>query len=140
MSDRSDKLAIQKKLIRCVALTDKDGFTMTTLVKAYKQFENKECPFREMGYQSFEQFLRSMPDVIEFREVDGKEVIFGVPDQYTEHVTKMVSNSGGSGAPLKSGTAACSVIYRGVRVLFLAGGCFILFPLICFPHPRHRYQ
>ena len=92
MSDRSDKLAIQKKLIRCVALTDKDGFTMTTFIKAYKQFENKECPFREMGYQSFEQFLRSMPDVIEFREVDGKEIIFGIPDQYTEHVTKMVSN------------------------------------------------
>ena len=102
MSDRSDKLAIQKKLIRCVALTDKDGFTMTTFVKAYKQFENQECPFREFGYPDLMSFLKSL-DVIEFREVDGLEKIFGIPDQSTMHVSKMVSELVIKliGAPLK---------------------------------------
>ena len=92
MTDRSEKLNYTKKLIRAILLTGKDGYPLNSFSKTYKDFENKECPFKELGFQSMDIFLKSIPDVVEFREVEGKTVIFGVPDARTKHVHKMVQN------------------------------------------------
>ena len=92
MTDRSEKLNYTKKLIRAILLTGKDGYPLNSFSKTYKDFENKECPFKELGFQSMDIFLKSIPDVVEFREVEGKTFIFGVPDARTKHVHKLVQN------------------------------------------------
>ena len=50
-------------IINVLQLTGKDGFTVEAFSKRYKEFENKDCPFRINGHLSLEQFLKSIPDV-----------------------------------------------------------------------------
>ena len=92
MTERNEKLQSTKKLIRSILLTGKDGFTKETFLKMYKQFEGSACPYRELGFQSLEHFLKSIPDVVEFRFVNDKELYFGVSDEKTRHISKLVQN------------------------------------------------
>jgi hypothetical protein len=51
---------------------------------------HKQIPFRQMGYKSLIDLLRSMPDVAKIDQSKMPTIIHGVPDQSTVHIKKFV--------------------------------------------------
>jgi hypothetical protein len=48
-------------------------------------------PYQRLGYQTLEQFLRSVPDVTISRGHDGEMILNVIPSKSTEHLAALVS-------------------------------------------------
>ena len=82
----------EKKTIRALLQSVKFGLTSQQLWKDYVNLVGRECPYQDYGFNSFVDFLRSMPDVCRFITHGGAMVLVPVANAETRHISKMVAN------------------------------------------------
>ena len=56
-----------KSMLRAVVMSKKEGVQLRRVLAEYHSLTGEMIPFRNLGYNNFEAFLRSMPDVILLR-------------------------------------------------------------------------
>lgn len=79
------------KEIRCLIATCKNGLYMKRLWREYKETTGEYIPFREFGFDSMEQFLRSTNQFI-LRSCDGDFVLMAKPTEESAHILKLIQN------------------------------------------------
>ncbi|GFY56371.1 uncharacterized protein TNIN_413721 [Trichonephila inaurata madagascariensis] len=73
--------------LKSVVQSCKGGVPLNRLDKDYRAFIGKNIPFKELGYDSLENFIRSVPDVISLKKNAKDEIIaLGVSDSSTAHL------------------------------------------------------
>ena len=82
----------EKKRIQALLQSVKYGLTTQQLWKDYVQLVDKECPYQDYGFNSFVDFLRSMPDVCRFITHSGTTVLIPAyaVNAETMHISIMV--------------------------------------------------
>lgn len=79
-------------LLRAVLISCPRGVELRRLDKEYKTVTFSSLPFREMGYDSLEHYIRSIPQVASLvRDVDGELVVKGVASESDKHVAKLIA-------------------------------------------------
>jgi len=82
-----------KAELRSILISSQQGCNEQQLMKDYAAYNsNREIPFRQMGFKTLIELLRSMPDVADINFTRSPIVIFGVPDKTTMHIDDMVRN------------------------------------------------
>ncbi|GFS32300.1 uncharacterized protein NPIL_649921 [Nephila pilipes] len=78
--------------LRSVVQSCKGGVPLNRLDKDYRDFIGMNIPFKEFGYDSLEDFIRSIPDVINLKKnANGQIVALGVTDTSTAHLFGQMS-------------------------------------------------
>lgn len=78
--------------LRSVTQSCKGGVPFERLQRDYRDLLGSPIPFRDLGYNSLEAFIRDIPDVISLsKSSDGQLVAEGVPDASTAHIVSLVS-------------------------------------------------
>jgi hypothetical protein len=73
--------------IKSIVFSFKFGCTDRELKYEYRQLNNTEIPFRQLGYQTLNSFMRSIPNVdIKKNETGDLWVYHAVYDEKTEHI------------------------------------------------------
>ena len=81
-----------KRTVRAVLLSSKHGCTPRQLANDYAHIIGESIPFESFGYSSLMKFIMSMPDVVRVERGRDRTMLYGIPDQRTEHIAKMVAN------------------------------------------------
>ena len=84
-----------KKEIRSLLMSQKGGCTMGELLRDYRNFNGRECPYRELGYASFREFIYDSTDVARSNYENGREVLVAVTTEETAHIAKMIARQRG---------------------------------------------
>ena len=81
-----------KKSIRSLLVSSKHGCTPKQLYSDYEHIVGETLPYKSFGYNTFMEYITSMPDVVEVRfSKDCSTVLYGVADSSTQHIARMVS-------------------------------------------------
>ncbi|XP_013402320.1 tudor domain-containing protein 5 isoform X2 [Lingula anatina] len=91
MSEKASLKKETKKEIRAVLLSTPKGLSAREVLADYRNFQGRPLPFRELGYNSAEDFFRDIPDVCTLDWVHGELVLRGVADESTKHIERLVS-------------------------------------------------
>lgn len=86
----SDKYLDLKTELRSILISSQEGCTEQQLLTDYLTYNGKQIPFREMGYKSLMELLKSMPDVARIAAGKFGTVIHGVSDENTAHIKEFV--------------------------------------------------
>jgi hypothetical protein len=88
-----ESLAELTKLeVSCVLLTEKLPVTVARLNQVYKQLVFKDIPFRQLGFDTLEEYVLSITDVVDlFATTDEQILCMYKPQEKTVHVREMVS-------------------------------------------------
>jgi len=88
-----------KKRVRALLISSKQGCTPSNLRKDYESVFGEGLPLSEFGYSSVEAMAEDMPDVVRIHHRGGGyDIIFyGVADESTRHIAKMVSRQKNTG-------------------------------------------
>lgn len=79
-------------LLRSVLVSSPRGVSLSHLNKEYRVFSYSNIPFKEMGFDSVESFIKSIPDVASLkRDNDGQLVVVGVASEADKHVAKLIA-------------------------------------------------
>lgn len=79
-------------LLRSVLVSSPRGVPLSHLNKEYRVFSYSNIPFKEMGFDSVESFIKSIPDVASLkRDNDGQLVVVGVASEADKHVAKLIA-------------------------------------------------
>ncbi|KAF8792257.1 Tudor domain-containing protein 7A [Argiope bruennichi] len=110
-----DKEDLKKSIcinLRCVTQSSKGGVPLNQLQNDYKQLLGTPIPFKDLGYNTLENFLCDIPDVVCLKKnVDGSLIVEGVADTSTAHIAKLISKQKPS-KKSKSGSAKVAVVTR----------------------------
>ncbi|XP_071855374.1 uncharacterized protein [Apostichopus japonicus] len=81
-----------KAMIRSHLLAEKNGMNAKDLQDVYDVWSGGIIPFSKFGYNSLEKYLNAIPDAAEprGRDASGSTIYFGVPNEATKHIAKMV--------------------------------------------------
>ncbi|KAK7489405.1 hypothetical protein BaRGS_00019349 [Batillaria attramentaria] len=86
------QLKSTKAMIRSVLISEKDGVPASRFMGDYRGITGENIPYKNFGYKSLEDFIRSIPDVVYARTGRGGELTyFAVADEATAHIQKLVS-------------------------------------------------
>lgn len=78
--------------LRSVTQSCKGGVPFERLQRDYKDLLGSPIPYRELGYNSLEAFIRDIPRVIALkRNNEGQLMAMGVADASTAHIVSLVS-------------------------------------------------
>ncbi|GFS46470.1 uncharacterized protein NPIL_347141 [Nephila pilipes] len=78
--------------LRSVVQSCKGGVPLSRLDKDYRAFIGISIPFKDLGSDSLEDFIRSIPDVIYLKKnANGQIVALGVTDTSTAHLFGQIS-------------------------------------------------
>ena len=92
MADAKNSLGNIKKQIRALLQSVKRGCTFKQLYVDYRHVMGYDVPLEHLGYSSFSQLIRDIPDVVEIRtNRDGQSALHAVADEHTEHISRLVS-------------------------------------------------
>jgi len=69
----------------------KGGVPVKNLNRDYKMLAGSEIPYQKLGYQTLEQFLKSVPDVSLSLDHGGEVILKALPTKSTAHLAAMVS-------------------------------------------------
>ena len=69
MTDISEKKDKAKKEIRALLLSTNLGLTPNELKKDYLDLVGPPLPGENFGYNSFEDFIKDIPDVVQVRKI-----------------------------------------------------------------------
>ena len=98
-----------KQFLRSLLLSTPNGLSARNVEEDWQAMGYVACPYRELGFSSVENFLRSVPDVAELKSRRGSENIYGgVADKSTKHIKELVVNQKNSKArrrPRAQGTS-----------------------------------
>ncbi|GIY42466.1 uncharacterized protein CEXT_107211 [Caerostris extrusa] len=73
--------------LRSVVQSSKNGVPLSRLQKDYKNFIGTFIPYQNLGYNSLEDFILDVPDVINLKkDVNGQLIAVGVIDSSTAHL------------------------------------------------------
>jgi hypothetical protein len=76
--------------VKSIVFAFKFGCTERELKYEYRQLNNSEIPFRQLGYASLYNFMRTVPHVeIKKNETGDLWVYHAVYDEKTEHIGKL---------------------------------------------------
>lgn len=92
MSVQDQDINSLKKTLRALLLSAKRGLTLQQLYNDYEMVIGRSVPYAKLGYRSFSELLRSMPDVVKARrDSRGRELFEGIADPSSAHIASMVS-------------------------------------------------
>lgn len=92
MSVKDQDIDSLKKTLRALLLSTKHGLTLQQLYNDYEMVIGQSVPYAKLGYRSFAELLRSMPDVVKSRRnSSGRELFEGIADPSSVHIASMVS-------------------------------------------------
>ena len=80
-----------KHTVRALLLSSKHGCTPKQLLSDYRHIVGESLPYESLGYSTFMQYMKSIPDVVKITSQQGMTVLFGVADESTSHIAKMVA-------------------------------------------------
>ena len=80
-----------KHTVRALLLSSKHGCTPKQLLSDYRHIVGESLPFESLGYSTFMQYIKSIPDVVQITSQQGMTVLLGVADESTSHIAKMVA-------------------------------------------------
>lgn len=76
--------------ILSLLLTQKGGFTLKQLNNDYFQLEGEHIPWKDLGYVSLLNFLRSMPNTVKIENNNDTIIVKGIASAKSMHVSKLV--------------------------------------------------
>ncbi|GFU34920.1 tudor domain-containing protein 7 [Nephila pilipes] len=86
--------------LRSVTQSCKGGVPLTRLERDYRDLLGTRIPFKELGYNTLEGFIRDIPDVICLKKNwEGQLMAEGVADASTAHIASLVSRQKQSKPP-----------------------------------------
>ncbi|XP_070535127.1 tudor domain-containing protein 7-like [Ptychodera flava] len=81
-----------KSMIRAVIQSSKEGVLSKRFNREYHGITGQNVPYKELGFQSLDSYLKSIPDIVAIKvNRDGEKVYFAVADDSTAHLAKMIS-------------------------------------------------
>lgn len=95
MTDISKQLIEAKQVIRSILLSSQNGLTVRQLCLDYKKLNGKDFPYREFGYVTPKDLLKSMPDVVKLEWLHSVQdfILKGIADETTRHIDNLVKKS-----------------------------------------------
>lgn len=90
--DKEKILDRTKKDLRSVLISAPRGVPLPMLLRDFKQVLGSELPFKQLGFQRVEDFLKTIPDVVKVgRGVTGDPTCFAVADACTSQIARFVA-------------------------------------------------
>lgn len=90
--DRQKLMERTCKDVRSVLISAPRGVPARLLLSDFKMVLGSELPYRQLGFQRLEDFLRSIPDVVRVdRGVTGEPTCFAVADASTSQLARFVA-------------------------------------------------
>ena len=80
-----------KKQIRALLLSSPVGLTLDELKRDYETFIGSPLPYRKLGYNTAEDFIRDVPETISLSHKNGMLVLRTPSDSTTEHIERLVA-------------------------------------------------
>ena len=80
-----------KRTVRALLISAKHGCTPKQLLSDYKRITGECLPYETLGYSTFMQYVKSIPDVVQITSQQGMTVLRGIADESTDHIAKMVA-------------------------------------------------
>ncbi|KAF7686643.1 tudor domain-containing protein 7A [Silurus meridionalis] len=81
-----------KKMLRAVLQSSKGGVALCRVQSDYRALTGDFIPNAQLGYRNLENFLRSIPDVVQLRQSHSGEVMcFAAVCKETAHIAQLVS-------------------------------------------------
>ncbi|XP_049521647.1 uncharacterized protein LOC119450179 isoform X3 [Dermacentor silvarum] len=78
-------------ILRSILTSEKSGILLRYLDNEYRTLTGTRIPYRQMGFSTLEEYLRSIPDVVRLStNADGNTVVHVVVSESTAHVAQMV--------------------------------------------------
>eukprot|EP00092_Neocalanus_flemingeri_P040548 GFUD01044154.1.p1 GENE.GFUD01044154.1~~GFUD01044154.1.p1 ORF type:complete len:856 (+),score=209.24 GFUD01044154.1:57-2570(+) len=79
--------------IRSVLLYNKHGLLVEEFEREFRSMIGKHVPYKLVGYNSAYDLVSNIPDVVQVTHLDGGQtLLLAMPDEKTEHISKMVGN------------------------------------------------
>jgi tudor domain-containing protein 5 len=72
-------------------------------------------PYRELGYKTLEQFLKSLPDVSVTLGHGGEMILSAIPNKKSKHISALVSKQKSSSKKFKSTGKNVSTVIESVH-------------------------
>ncbi|XP_055952642.1 tudor domain-containing protein 5-like isoform X2 [Argiope bruennichi] len=89
--DESDEFEIIKMEIRGLLISNKEGCCLSEFKKQYRSMLGRTLPFVQFGYKNEIEFLSAMPDAVQISSTGRDYYLFGIADEKSKHIQKMVS-------------------------------------------------
>ncbi|KAF2900891.1 hypothetical protein ILUMI_05296 [Ignelater luminosus] len=80
-----------KKLIRSILISSPLEMNIVKLDRDYYEEIGERIPYQKFGHSSLEQFLRSMPDILEVQGYGSNAGLRVIADQKVAHIDRLVS-------------------------------------------------
>jgi hypothetical protein len=93
-----------KKEIRSLLISQKGGCTMGELQRDYRNFNGRECPYRELGFRSFRDLIEEITDVARFSYENAREVVVAVTTEETAKIIRMIAKQRGKKTTSRRGS------------------------------------
>ncbi|KAL3890208.1 hypothetical protein ACJMK2_002681 [Sinanodonta woodiana] len=91
MADTDQQLKMVKSMLRATLISSKDGIPADTLLRDYEELTMEPLPFKSLGFSSLEEFIQSIPDVVEvIRNADGYTIYKAVACRSNKHILELV--------------------------------------------------
>ncbi|KOC65977.1 Tudor domain-containing protein 5 [Habropoda laboriosa] len=91
MLHHSQKRENIKTTILAVTLTSKSGCTLRQLNNDYYELEGENIPWRELGHVSLLDFLKSMPETVQIKNINNTIIVKGIASDKSKHVSNLVA-------------------------------------------------
>ncbi len=80
-----------RKDLRSVLISAPRGVPVRLLLTDFKMVLGCELPFRQLGFQRLEDFIKSVPDVVRVDRVNGEYTCLAVADASTSQIARFVA-------------------------------------------------
>ncbi|KAL2727993.1 uncharacterized protein V1477_017269 [Vespula maculifrons] len=91
MQDASGRYEDVQKIILSLLVSRKDAIPLGVLAKDYQDQEGEPIPWKEFGYITLLDYLKSMPKFISFERLNGTYYVRGVASDKSKHVSSLVA-------------------------------------------------
>ncbi|KAL3248221.1 hypothetical protein MRX96_056632 [Rhipicephalus microplus] len=86
-----DSMEEVKTILRSILTSEKAGIQLRYLDNEYRTLTGMRIPYRQLGFNTLEEYLYSIPDVVRLsRNAEGNLVVSVVVTESTAHVAEMV--------------------------------------------------
>lgn len=82
-----------KKALRSILISAPRGVPAKLILKDYKMVMGKELPLRSLGFQTVDEFIKSVPDVVRAAPgATGELTLFPVANAETQQIARFVAS------------------------------------------------
>uniref|UniRef100_A0A8C7ZRU8 Tudor domain-containing protein 7B n=1 Tax=Oryzias sinensis TaxID=183150 RepID=A0A8C7ZRU8_9TELE len=94
-----------EKVLRAVLQSSKSGISVRSLQAEYRSLCGESLPLKRLGYQTLEDYLKSIPSVVRLDHRMGELMCFARVCDETAHIAELVARQKSSKKPARSWTA-----------------------------------